>query len=205
MVQCYTGASSGVWHAHSVGSPVLAQQEPAQARKGAAALAELFEEYYDRIARYIAVRIGNRDDAEEMAGEVFLRALEAVDTFQWRGIPMHAWLFRIAHNLVVDYLRRHTKRRSVPLEEAHTLPSASDPPREAEIKIQSEEAFRAMERLTPAQQEVLTLRLLGGLSAAEAGQLMGRTEGAVRELQRAALRTLRGMLNPQSQGSDEPR
>ena len=81
-----------------------------QERQGTAALADLFEEYYERIARYIAVRIGNQNDAEELAGDVFVRATEHIGSFQWRGVPVQAWLYRIAHNLVVDHLRRNSRR-----------------------------------------------------------------------------------------------
>ena len=90
-----------------------------QERQGAAALADLFEEYYQRIARYIAVRIGNQDDADDLAVDVFVRAAEHIGSFRQRGIPVQAWLFRIAHNLVVDYLRRSSRRKTAPLEEAH--------------------------------------------------------------------------------------
>src|SRR3989304_8582699 len=72
-------------------------------------LASLYEEYYDRIARYACVHIGDRCDAEDLAGDVFLKALKSLDSYEERGVPMQAWLFRIAHNLVVDYLRKKTK------------------------------------------------------------------------------------------------
>ncbi|MBI2872057.1 MAG: sigma-70 family RNA polymerase sigma factor [Chloroflexi bacterium] len=164
------------------------------ASQGAAALADLFEQCYGQLAGYIFLRIGNRADADEMAGEVFLRALEAVDSFEWRGIPMRAWLFRIAHNLVVDHLRRRDTRPTAPLDDALPIVAASNPGLEVEQRLQLEEVYRAMEHLNPAQREVIGLRLIGGLSAAEAGQAMGRTPGAIRELQRTALRALRKHL-----------
>jgi len=81
-----------------------------------AKLASLYEEYYDRIARYAYVRIGDKTDAEDLAGEVFLKALESLKSYKERGVLMQAWLFKIAHNLVVDYLRKIAKHKTVPLE-----------------------------------------------------------------------------------------
>ncbi len=89
-----------------------------QERQGATALTDLLETHYERIARYIAVRIGSKDYAEELAADVFVRALERIDTFQWRGVPMQAWLFRIAHNLAVDHLRRNSRRPTTVLDDA---------------------------------------------------------------------------------------
>ena len=86
-------------------------------RRNEAVLASLYEEYYDRIAYYAYVRIGDRTEAEDIAGEVFLKALESLDSYKERGVPMQAWLFRIAHNLVVDHLRKTAKRRVVPISE----------------------------------------------------------------------------------------
>ena len=179
-------------------------EESDRVRQDAQALADLFEEYYNRIARYIAVRIGNRDEAEELAGDVFLRALERVDSFEWRGIPLHAWLFRIAHNLAVDHLRKHHKRRrDVLIAEVLTLSGPPDPQQEVEQRLELQAAYQAMDRLTPAQQEVISLRFIGELSSAEAADVMGRTNGAVRELQHTALRALRQLLRRDSAPFDE--
>lgn len=204
-MRCYTHlASNLVQGAALMERSRLGEPGPTRAQK-ATALGELYESYYDRIARYIALRIGNWDSAQELAGDVFLRAVESLDTFQWRGIPMQAWLFRIAHNLLVDHLRKHSKRSNLPLEEAFGLSSSSNPQHEVETKLQMEEVLKAMDSLSPAQREVVTLRLLGGLSAAEAGQLMGRTSGAVRELQRTALQALRKALKQTSEDKETPK
>ena len=163
--------------------------------QGAAALADLFETEYDRITRYIGVRIGNFSHAEELAGDVFVRALERIDTFTWRGIPMQAWLFRIAHNLVVDYLRRSSRRKTTDLQEAQEIASTDDPEQEALRTLQKEEVLLAMGSLTPAQKEVVALRFFGGLSSAEVAEIMKRSNGAVRELQSTALKALRRVMS----------
>ena len=172
-------------------------------RQGAAALADLFETHYERVARYVAVRIGNPEHAEELAADVFVRALERIDTFQWRGIPMQAWLFRIAHNLAVDYLRRSSRRKTLPLDEAASVATADDPETETVQILQREELLEAMDSLTPAQREVVSLRFFGGLTSAEVAQIVKRTNGAVRELQSSALKALRRILGAKRSGSLE--
>jgi len=168
-----------------------------QGRQGATALAELFETHYERVVRYIAVRVGHREQAEEMASEVFLKALEKVDSFQWRGIPMQAWLFRIAHNLAVDHLRAMSLRKSAPIEEAAFVAARDNTESEVLQTLQREELLRAMDSLTPAQREVVSLRFFGGLTSAETAEVVHRSNGAVRELQSSALKTLRSIMSAQ--------
>jgi RNA polymerase sigma-70 factor (ECF subfamily) len=158
-----------------------------------AELTGLYEEYYDRIARYACVHIGDRFDAEDIAGEVFLKALKSLDSYQERGVPMQAWLFKIAHNLVVDYLRKKDKVKMQPI--LMDLPDTHDDPMKlAENNIEMERVARAMQELTPEQYEVVGLRFLGGLSSKEVAQIMKKSDGAIREMQRAAIVKLRVVL-----------
>ena len=166
------------------------------------ALAQLFETCYDRVARYMAARVSNRAIAEDLAGECFLRAAESIGSYDDRGVPIEAWLFRIAHNLVVDHYRRSARRQTTPIDEVFDLASPSDPAAEVEQALAMEQVRQAMEVLNPAQQEVISLRFMGGLSSEEAGQVMGRTSGAIRELQRTAVRALRGLLGPALEGAE---
>jgi len=162
-------------------------------RQNEARLASLYQEYYDRIARYARVHIGDRTEAEDLAGEVFLKALDSLDSYQERGVPMQAWLFRIAHNLVVDHLRKKAKLKTVPIE---TIPleSNGDPMKLAERNIELERVNRAMIQLTREQREVLGLRFLGGLTSREVGHILRKNDSAVREMQRAAIEKLRKLL-----------
>ena len=171
--------------------------ERSERRNKEATLAALYGEYYNKIARYIFVRTGDRAEAEDLAGEVFLKALESLVSYKERGIPMQAWLFKIAHNLVVDYLRRGAKRRIVPVD---TVPLAaeSDPQAVAETNIEMARVARAMKQLTPAQRQVIELRFFGGLTSEEAGQVLNKSSGAVREMQSAAIRQLRKLLEEES-------
>ena len=157
------------------------------------ALASLFDEYYDKIARYIFVRLGDREESKDLASEVFLKALQSLDSYEERGIPMQAWLFRIAHNLLIDHFRKTAKLRTVPID---TVQVASDanPVTTAEQNMELEHVVSAMNQLTPEQREVLELRFFGGLSSKETGSVLNKSDGAVREMQRAALEKLRKLL-----------
>ena len=84
-------------------------------------LSSLYQEYYEKIARYAYARIGNRIEAEDLAGEVFLRALKSLGSYQERDLPMQAWLFKIAHNLVVDYFRKAAKQKTVPIDDTELI------------------------------------------------------------------------------------
>jgi len=156
-------------------------------------LASLYEEYYDKIARYVYVHIGDRTEAEDIAGEVFLKALESLKSYQERGIPMQSWLFRIAHNMVVDHLRKAAKRKTVPIDTVQ-VEADTDPMAVAERNIELEKVTRAMEQITKEQREVLRLRFFGGLTSKEAGSILNKSDGAVREMQRAAIENLRKLL-----------
>jgi RNA polymerase sigma-70 factor (ECF subfamily) len=156
-------------------------------------LAGLFEEYYDRLARYAYARIGNQGEAEDIASEVFVKALKSLATFEERGFPMGAWLFKIAHNLVVDYHRRNSQMKKVDVDEVE-IEAQSNPAMEAERKLEMDRVRQAMTNLTEEQREILRLRFYGGLSSAEVGAMMGKSDGAVREAQSAALKKLRTKL-----------
>lgn len=156
-------------------------------------LTSLFEEYYDRIARYAFSRIGNKSDAEDIAGDVFARAAESLHSYRDQGIPMQAWLFKIAHNLVVDHLRRKSKFKVVPVDSIE-MTDNSDPAAAVETRMEIERVKTAMLNLTENQQEVLRLRFFGGLTSGEISVLMKKSDGAVREMQRAALEKLRQIL-----------
>jgi RNA polymerase sigma-70 factor (ECF subfamily) len=168
-------------------------EKEAERKKKEEALASLYEECYDKIARYIFIRIGNQQEAEDLASEVFLKALQSVDSYQERGLPMKSWLFKIAHNLVVDYLRKMSKRKVVRLDEVEIADTAN-PEEIAESRLRVEKLSAALKHLSPTQREVIGLRFFSGLTSIEAGKILGKSPGAVRETQSLALRLLRKEL-----------
>lgn len=158
------------------------------------ALVGLYDEYYEKVARYIFVRIGNREEAEDLASETFVRALKSLDGYEERGLPMVAWVFKIAHNIVVDHLRKVSKRQIVHIDEA-ILSDESDPQESVETNDQIERLSEALNGLSAAQREVIGLRFYSGLSSEECGKILGKKPGAVREMQSAAIKSLRQALS----------
>ena len=156
-------------------------------------LAALFDSCYPRLARYAYSRTSDRTEAEDIASEVFARALESLDSYQERGLPMEAWLFRIAHNLVVDRLRRAGRFDRVE-EPPDDLPDSPDPAHVAEENIMMADVRAAMNHLTPQQRDVVSLRFFAGLDSKEVAAVLHKRDGSVREMQRAALERLRALL-----------
>jgi RNA polymerase sigma-70 factor (ECF subfamily) len=161
-----------------------------------AALVNLFETHYERVARYIAVRIGNIDEAEDLASEVFIRALRAIDSYKDTGAPMEAWLFKIARNSVIDHMReRH--RKPTPTELMDTVPSRDghgDPDEHVDRMEEVAALHQAMEHLSDAQRQVIALRFGAEMTSEEVAQVVGKRPGAVREMQSAAISKLRQVM-----------
>jgi RNA polymerase sigma-70 factor, ECF subfamily len=175
------------------------QDEPSLIRRAQqrdqVALTQLYEENFDRIYRYIVIKIGDRTEAEDMTQQVFLHVLKSISSYRSKGLPFSSWLYRIAHNQVVDYLRKKSKRVTVPLDESLPLPAVDgDPKHLVEQKVAIEEIVTATRKLTAAQREVISLRFAGELSIAEVAGVMCKSEGAVKALQHSAIAALRKAL-----------
>ena len=166
------------------------------------AIAALFETHFDRVARYIYLRIGSSADAEDLASDVFVRAVRSADSFVDTGAPLEAWIFRIARNISVDYLRQKSRRPiPLPIEDAAPMPDPGDGP-EAPIELMEDLQMlhEAIGQLTEAQQEVLALRFSDAeMNSTEIAEALGRSAGSVREMQSAAIKRLRQILEPRRQ------
>ncbi len=166
----------------------------------ATSFGRLYEKYFDKVYGYLSFKMGNATEAEDVTEQVFLKALESLGGYKWTGVPFQAWLFRIAHNLMVDSLRRRSRRPSEPLEQAmdmtDTRPS-NDPEAMLAQTLTREGLTQAVDRLTELQKQVISLKFAGGLSNAEVANHMGKTEGAVKSLQHAALASLQRLLSPE--------
>jgi RNA polymerase sigma-70 factor (ECF subfamily) len=174
------------------------------ARAGdSSALGQLYDTYRDRVARFATGRLGDAEKAEDVTSETFEAVCRNLGSYR-AGTDFEAWLFTIAHRRVADHFRRRFRQREVELDEAvhpahqggrGALPGllpAVDGPEEAVLAAeQRAEVAGAFRRLRADQQEVLALRVLGGLSAAQVGEVLGKSEGAVRVAQHRALRSLR--------------
>jgi RNA polymerase sigma-70 factor, ECF subfamily len=158
------------------------------------AFAQLYENHFDKIFRYVVLKIRNQAEAEDMTQQVFIKAYESIGSYQSQGVPFTAWLFRIAHNQMVDYVRKQSKRQTVPLDESLQIMDDCDVEHEVETKIEMEKVVLATAKLTKAQREVISLRFAGGLSITEAAKTMRKSEGAIKALQHSAILALRKTL-----------
>ena len=163
-------------------------------RRDAAAFAQLYEAYFERIYRYFVVRVGNAWEAEDLTEQVFLRALESIENYEWRGVSFGAWLFRIAHNLIVDSLRRKSNGTE-PLLAAETIPGDDDLEEIVDLNLRIEQVLEVLPLLTNDQRQVIGLRFGAGLPIAESARVMGKSEGAIKALQYNALAALRRLLS----------
>jgi len=157
------------------------------------AFTQLYDEHFDKIYRYIYFRVNSRAEAEDLTQEVFLKALQAIGSYKWRDVPFVSWLFRIAHNQVVDHVRKQSKQKRAPLEEAAAV-SVEDPVAMTERKSDVEELAAALKKLPPAQQEVISLRFIAGLPIADVAKATGKSEGTVKALQFQGTVSLRKIL-----------
>ncbi len=125
--------------------------------------------------------------------------LESIHSFKWQGHPFSSWLFRIAHNLIVDYFRRAARKKTVPLEAAEATVGSTpdDIDRVVETNLTMAEIRVASQGLTGLQQEVISLRFAGGLSVSETASALGKNDNAVKALQHVGLKRLRTMLAQQ--------
>jgi len=158
------------------------------------ALAQVYDKFYAPIYRYVYHHLGDVRTAQDLTGEVFRRFLEALREGRGPRRHLQAWLYRVAHNLVVDELRRFQHRDHLPLDAARTVASEVDPEEQAEIHLARERARAALNRLTPDQRQVIILRFLEGLSINEVAHIVGKPAGAVKALQHRALNALRRHL-----------
>jgi len=171
----------------------LSKDRSSENNTAKATIGSLYEQYYDRIVRYIFIRINDKSEAENLGGEVFLKALQSFDSYRGGPEKVRSWLFKIAHNLVVDYVRDMNKRTEISIDEVE-VPDKLSVEEAAEARFEVERLSKALHHLTPAQREVIGLRFFGGLSSDEVGKMVGKKSGAVREMQRAAIETLRKQM-----------
>ena len=161
-------------------------------RGDALALGQIYDAYATRIFRYMYRRLGDRQLAEDLTGDVFVRLVEAGGTPRFCQGSLAPWIYRLAHNRLVDYFRR---RHELPLPEDFEPANEGDD-EEREAGLHKEEIRAALRTLTPDQQQVIVLKFFEGLSNAEISVALDKPEGAVKSLQHRGLDNLRRLLQP---------
>lgn len=157
------------------------------------AMAELYRAHVQAVYRYVATRVSPPQLAEDITSDVFVRALETLATYEPRGVPFIGWLYRIAHGRVVDHYRSR-KAGEQPFEEIHGAADTSDPEDEVINTLQQAQVMKYLQTLTEEQQQVVMMRFVQGHNLQATAQLMGKTEGAIKQLQFRALQTLARLM-----------
>lgn len=166
-----------------------------QAKTDQDAFGQLYERYSQRIYQYIFYRTGSEADAEDLAAKTFMRAWQHMPTYDDRGVPFSAWLYRIAHNLVANWHRDRSRRKIISLEDLSRWQVNEDGPEAAALLAENRAALLgAVRRLPSDRQELLALKFVEHLSNAEIGDVMGRSEGAIKSLYHRTLISLRDEL-----------
>lgn len=155
----------------------------------------LYERYVERIYNYIFYRTGNVNEAEDLTSRVFQRAYKHIQKYTNRGVPFSAWLYRIAHNLVANWYRDRSRKKEVeisefiPSEEKHDFPESSVEKNEDVNRL-----LKVIRKLPQERQQLIILKYVEGMSNAEIGVIMKRSEGAIKSLYHRTLNALRREL-----------
>lgn len=176
------------------------------AKEDRQAFGELYSRYLTKIYSYVYHRTGNIHDAEDLTAKVFMRALSHIGKYEDRGLPFQAWLYRIAHNIVANWHRDQGRRKIIALDDyvAHSLKSEA-PDRLAEDSEEQAQLMNAVRRLPEDRQQLLLLKFSEQMSNAEIGEIMGRTEGAIKSLYHRTLLALRDDLQRLPEANPERR
>jgi RNA polymerase sigma-70 factor (ECF subfamily) len=177
---------------HDLDAPLNDETLARHARHDVEAFSELYRRYLDRVYRYLLSRVGLVQDAQDLTSQTFIAAWESIGTYQGQGV-FAAWLFGIARRKATDYFRG--SRALVALDEVEDVPHETlSLEMLVEQRIDLEQIARCLQRISPDRAEALSLRVFGGLSAAETARIMDRREDAVHTLVYRAMRDLRQHL-----------
>lgn len=160
------------------------------------AFAQIYDRYVDQVYRFVYYRVGSHALAEDLTSETFLRALRKIGTFSWQGRDIVAWFFTIARNLIADHLKSSRFRLEVSTgdmldaDPAQRAPQAAGPEELTLARLDEGRLLDALKELKPEQQECVVLRFFEELSVAETAEVMGRSVGAIKQLQLRAIRNL---------------
>jgi RNA polymerase sigma-70 factor (ECF subfamily) len=153
----------------------------------------LYSFYVDRIFRYVFYQVGDKMTAEDITEEVFIKSWKSIGSCKGKEQTFSAWLYRIAHNHLVDTLRKN--HRTISFEDVD-LADSTNPEQEAEDSLEAQKVLEAVGSLPEPQKQVILLKFLNDNDNAEIGRILGKRQGAVRALQMRALTKLREKFNP---------
>lgn len=157
------------------------------------ALSLIFDSFYPRVYNYGLIQLREVHAAEDLASDVMLRVLESIPRYLPRGVPLSAWIFRIARNRVVDIRRSRARRREIGLADSQVAAPGA-PHSTLERALNYEQICSALDHLTDLQAQVIVLRFLHDFDVATVARIIGRSQSAVKSLQFRALASLRRIL-----------
>jgi RNA polymerase sigma-70 factor (ECF subfamily) len=163
----------------------------ARAKDDPEAFGQLYEQYVSKIYNYVYYRTGNHHDAEDLTAKTFYQALKHVHRYVDRGLPFSAWLYRIAHNLVANWHRDHSRRQVIALDEIALVSSRPHPEDKLELEDDQRRLLRLIRHMPEDRQQLLILKFVEQMSNRDIAQIMGRSEGAVKSLYHRTLLALR--------------
>lgn len=176
-------------HLSDVALVRLAQQGEVEA------VGQLYDRHQARIYRYVRARIYDNMTAQDLTGDVFVKMVANIQTYQERGTPFSAWLYRIAHNHLINHNHQERLDRLAPVDQAERVPLLGNNPALVVEKQQVEqELLLALERIDPLQREVVVLRFLVGLSLQETAATLEKSVAAIKSLQHRGLKALRILM-----------
>jgi RNA polymerase sigma-70 factor (ECF subfamily) len=159
------------------------------------AFGQLYDHYHSSVYRFLYYRVGSVPLAEDLTAETFFRALRSMSSFRWQGKDFGAWLMTIARNLTTDHFKAGRTRLESTTEDMSTLDSSTEGPEGAVLASLTNEALlEALSELPTEQRDCLVMRFLQGLSIAETADVLGRSSGAVKQLQLRGVRNLAKIL-----------
>jgi len=173
---------------------VISPELIARAQRGdVEVIGELYSNYHLDIFRYLFYRVGEKETAEDLTSEVFIRMIRALGGYRQQRVPFDAWLFQIARNLAIDYLRKLNVRKHLSLEE-EMVSETEDIDGTVERRLTSDRLVKALERLNEDQRDVIVMRFVNGMRIEQVAQALNKSVDSIKGLQRRGLLAMREIL-----------
>lgn len=167
------------------------------------AFARLYDAHFERVFAFVRARVSDVEDAKDLTATVFMRAWQALPSYDLRGVPFAAWLFRIARNAIIDEYRRTSREpQTVCEDDARAVADPMSVDEEVLARCDAEAVRKALRALTDEQAAVIVLRFLWDMPIAEVAQALGKTEGAVKAMQHRAVRMLAKHVSEMADGEE---
>lgn len=160
----------------------------------ASAFGLLYKHYQPKIYRFVYLKVGRREEAEDLTHHVFMKAWQNIENFKTRGFPFSSWLYRMARNQIIDSYRTRKAETSIDELDPDFLKSDDGAEHSFDMSLEVKAVRKAILELKPEHQDVLVLRFIEDLSVKEVAGALNRSEGAVKVLQHRAIEKLRTIL-----------